>query len=115
MTLASPRRTLPISKSSRCATAMQCTRGAGEAGAFLCERVTAPLQELRKCVAEKIRVFALAQVGQWIKPRQFGIDDAGMAHNHAAVGHAVKKIRKQFGVIGAGAERVGAGEGRVSA
>src|SRR5271170_4086047 len=96
MTPASLRRTPPISKSLKCDTATRRTRRAGEAGALSGEPVTATLQKLRKCIAEKERVFALAQIGQRIESGQFGVDDSGVAHDHAAVRHPSRKSGKSF-------------------
>src|SRR5580704_1724420 len=111
----SPRRTPPTSKSLKCATATRRSRGKGETGALSGERVIAALQELRKRVAEKEGVFALAQVGEWIEPRQFGVDDSRMAHDHAAVRHAVEKAGKEFSVVGARVERIAPRECRIGA
>src|SRR5579862_2167363 len=111
----SRRRMPPTLKSLKCATAVRCTRGTGEAGAPSGERVTAPLQKPRKCVVEKKSVLAFAQLGERIQPGQLSVDDSRMAHDHAAIRHAVEKAGKKFGIIGAGVERIGPGKCRVGA
>src|SRR5665213_4068523 len=70
-------------------------------------------QQSRKRVVEKIRVFARAQIGKRIEPCELGVDAARMTHDKAAVGQAVEKFGKEFGVIGARAKAVSAGEGRI--
>ena len=47
-------------------------------------------------LVEKIRVFALAQIGERIEPHKLGIDPAGMTHDETAIGQAVEKFREKF-------------------
>ena len=51
-------------------------------------------QQSRKSVVEKIRIFALAQIGKRIKPCELGVDAARMTHDEAAVGQTVEKFGK---------------------
>ena len=68
MTPASLRLMRPISKNSRYDTATRCIRRGADIGPPSGERVTARGKQPRKSVAEKIGVFALAQIGQRIEP-----------------------------------------------
>ena len=78
-----------------------------------CQRESAFRQQLRKPLAGEKGVFLLAHGREVVEALQFGIDEAGMAHHHAAVGQAVQE-RCEHGVIGDGApEIIGAGKARI--
>jgi len=67
----------------------------------------------RKVIAGEEDIFLLSQCRQGIEALQFCIDEAGMSHDHAAVGQTVEEAREQRREIGCIVEFVGAGEGRI--
>ena len=48
-----------------------------------------------------------------VEPFQLGVDFSWMAHDDTAIGQAIEKRRKQPGVCGVRAKRIGAGKGRI--
>src|SRR6516164_1396943 len=71
-------------------------------------------ERLRKCINAKIGVFALAQDRQRVELAKLGVDEAGMTHDHAAVGEPIEKAGKQDREIDVVAEFIGASETRIS-
>src|SRR5581483_7510784 len=79
------------------------------------KRITALRQHADKIVAEQIGVFAFTQRRHRVEPDQFVVDLAGVAHDQAAIGEAVEKLRKQFLEHRARLERISAGESGIGA
>jgi hypothetical protein len=48
-------------------------------------------QQLRKSVAREEGVFLLAHGGEMVEALQFGVDEARVAHHHAALGQALEE------------------------
>ena len=72
-------------------------------------------QQVRERIARQEGVFALAQRGERVEPLQLRIDEARMAHDHAAIRQPIEEAGEQRGEIGIVAERIGAGETRIGA
>src|SRR5690348_392501 len=78
--------------------------------------VDSPLcQHAGEVAAGEKSVFLLARRRHRVEAQQFGVDPAGVAHQHAAVGQAVEKRRESLGERALQAEIIGAGKGRVAA
>ena len=69
----------------------------------------------RKGVAGEEGMFPLSQRRQGIEALQLGVDEAGMTHDHAAVGQPLEEAREQRREICRVVEFIGAGEGRIGA
>src|SRR6185437_15982005 len=56
---------------------------------------------------------SLALVRERIETLQFGVDEAGMAHDQAAIRQPGQEAREDLGESAVAAEIIGAGEGRI--
>src|SRR5262245_57162533 len=79
--------------------------------AALGQRNTVACQQGGKGSVGEEGVFLLAQRRQRVELPQFVIDEAWVAHDDAAVRHALEEARKRGCEIGLAAELIGAGEG----
>src|SRR5262249_12265039 len=66
-----------------------------------------------KSIADKKGIFLLPERRQRIEPLQFGVDEAGMTHDDAAVGQVIEKTREQRLEIRSLVEFVSSREGRI--
>ena len=69
-----------------------------------------PGEEGGKIFASEKFIFRLTPVGQLVARDKFGIDEAGMAHDDAALGEPIEKAREQRAEILRGRKIVGAGK-----
>jgi hypothetical protein len=69
----------------------------------------------REGIPGEVGVFLLAQGRERIEPLQFGVDEAGMTHHHAAVGQPLEEPREQRRKVRRIIELIGAGETRIGA
>jgi len=73
------------------------------------------VEQAGKRVVDQEEVFALAQSGEWVEPLELGVDETGVAHNHAPVRQPTKKLGKDLGIVRVLRKAVGPGEGRIDA
>src|SRR5581483_1038506 len=72
-------------------------------------------EQVRKRALREERIFALTQMRQRVEPLQLGVDEARVAHDHAAVRQALEEAREQRREIRRRGVVVGAGEARIGA
>src|SRR5215213_1145091 len=79
------------------------------------QRNAAGGEQGRESLGSKKSVLALALYGQRIEPCEFGVNQAGMAHDESLVRQPVPKIFKKLGKVGSAVEDISPGECRVGA